>query len=55
MRPVSPCTTQYLKRSVKWFSVWIVAEKKKKIRIAEIRPRLGLGMAEQSKENAGVT
>ena len=26
MRPVSPCTTQYLKRSVKRYSVWIVAE-----------------------------
>ena len=24
--PVSPCTTQYLKRSVKRYSVWIVAE-----------------------------
>ena len=26
MLPVSPCTTQNLKRSVKRFSVWIVAE-----------------------------
>ena len=26
MRLVSPCTTQYLKRSVKRYSVWIVAE-----------------------------
>lgn len=23
---VSPCTTHNLKRSVKWFSVWIVSE-----------------------------
>lgn len=26
MHPVSPCTTQYLKRSVKRYSVWIVTE-----------------------------
>ena len=29
MRPVSPCTTQYLKRSVKWYSVKMVDSSEK--------------------------